>query len=91
MLMSYYRSLYRNTASLAPTSRISTQLTLQPIAISLGYSSSTGALFGAIYNVASGVGRIGFGVFADILVGVRFLPYLAVTQLMNGSFAGGRI
>ncbi|GHJ89148.1 hypothetical protein NliqN6_5550 [Naganishia liquefaciens] len=37
--------------------------------ISLGYSSSTGALFGAIYNVASGVGRIGFGVFADVLVG----------------------
>lgn len=57
-------------------------------AISLGYSSSTGALFGAIYNVASGIGRIGFGVFADILVGVRPTLHLAPSQLIDGYFCG---
>jgi hypothetical protein len=56
---------------MAETARhLQSRLTRIPEAISLGYSSSTGALFGAIYNVASGVGRIGFGVFADMLVGV---------------------
>ncbi|KAI5454814.1 hypothetical protein NCC49_003696 [Naganishia albida] len=63
--------------------------------ISLGYSSSTGALFGAIYNVASGVGRIGFGVFADILVGnltswIVALSAVAVSSLCVWPFAYGK-
>lgn len=36
---------------------------------SVGYSASLGAMFGAIYNLASGTGRLGFGMFADYLVG----------------------
>lgn len=37
--------------------------------VSVGYGSGTGALFGAVYNLASGAGRIGFGVLADLVVG----------------------
>jgi hypothetical protein len=33
-------------------------------------TASQGALFSALYNISSGIGRIGFGYMADMLVGV---------------------
>lgn len=33
-------------------------------------TASQGATFSALYNISSGIGRIGFGYIADMLVGV---------------------
>ncbi|KAJ9127745.1 hypothetical protein QFC24_000028 [Naganishia onofrii] len=51
--------------------------------ISLGYSSSTGALFGAIYNVASGIGRLGFGIIADFVVGSSIVAQIVGSHRVN--------
>lgn len=45
-------------------------LILPSAAQSVGYSASVAALFGAGYNLASAAGRLGFGAFADFVVGV---------------------
>jgi hypothetical protein len=37
---------------------------------SVGLSSSQGALYSALFNIASGIGRIAFGVLADFALGV---------------------
>ena len=40
------------------------------LAVSIGMTASQGALFSALYNISSGIGRIGFGYLADMFVGV---------------------
>ncbi|KAJ9125077.1 hypothetical protein QFC22_000030 [Naganishia vaughanmartiniae] len=54
-----------------------------------------GALFGAIYNVASGIGRLGFGILADFVVGnltswIIALFAIAISSLCVWPFASGR-
>jgi hypothetical protein len=38
---------------------------------SVGLSPSQGALYSALFNITSGIGRIAFGFLADALLGVR--------------------
>lgn len=64
-------SLSLNTVSQSCPSLFESVLKTSVItAVSVGYGSGTGAMFGAIYNLASGAGRVGFGVLADLVVGV---------------------
>ena len=46
-----------------------TERALTRLAQSIGLSASQGALYSALFNVLSGVGRIVFGVLADALLG----------------------
>lgn len=46
---------------------------MHPTALSIGLSASQGALYSALFNVASGFGRIAFGYLADSAVGVSGL------------------
>lgn len=42
------------------------------LAQSVGLSASQGALYSALFNITSGIGRIAFGFLADAFLGVRF-------------------
>lgn len=48
------------------------------VASSIGLSSSQGALYSALFNIASALGRLAFGFLADYAVGVRE-DYLVLT------------
>jgi hypothetical protein len=37
---------------------------------SIGQTAAQGALYSALFNIASGIGRIAFGVVADFMTGV---------------------
>ena len=59
------------------------------VAQSVGLSAAQGALYNTLFNVASAIGRIGFGVVADNMTGVR--PYtltsLSPWSLFLGPFS----
>jgi hypothetical protein len=74
LLFSSPCSSSRSMVSLATgeiTSAVGLTRLTSMIASSIGLSTSQGALYSALFNIASGIGRLAYGFLADYAVGVR--------------------
>jgi hypothetical protein len=74
--MRLYYSIYLSTVRIVTdhlAKRDTYTVLLAHAAQSVGFSASRGALYGALFNVSSGAGRIGFGMLADFATGVSTL------------------
>jgi hypothetical protein len=66
-----------------------TSAQLTHLAQSVGLSAAQGALYSALFNLASAVGRVGFGLLADTITGVSvaFLQSRSQTAVSTSVFS----